>query len=145
MTKEERERLEHKSLFTDERYAKKAWKKFMSDSLESDAAILPELLDNKGNSSNDYLIYQTAYRSVEARLEEQGLSRKPMKAEVLVECNILRAAFDTSTFNVVLDRTAGKVKEELNIGVGAFEELSDDELEALAEHRAKKKSGELNG
>ena len=38
---------------------------------------------------------------------------------------------------MILDRTAGKVKEEINIGTGQYEELSDEELTLLASHRAK--------
>lgn len=137
VTKEEREKMEYQSLFTDERYAKKAWKKLIGTSLESDAAVLPHFVDNKGEISPQSQIYNTAYQNVKDRLQAAGLSRSPMKAEVLVEANVIRAAFDTSTFNILLDRTAGKVKEEISIGVGAFEELTDEELQVLADHRQK--------
>jgi hypothetical protein len=60
-----------------------------------------------------------------------------MKAEILIEASVIRAAFDTSTLNVILDRTAGKVREEISMGVGQFEALTDEELELLAAHRAK--------
>lgn len=139
MTKKKREELEYKSLFTDERYAKSAWKKLIGKSLESDAAMLPEFLDAKGNVTPQSLIYQTAYSNVQARLLKEGVSREPMKAEVLVEANIIRGAFDTAVFNTVLERTAGKVKEEITIGIGSYEEMSDEELEVLANHRAKNK------
>lgn len=139
MTKEEREVREQQSLFGDERYAKKAWKKLFSDGLQSTATMIPEMYDNKGNLSQDYLLYQEAYNNVDSRLKSQGLDRPPMKAEIIVETNLIRAALDTSTFNLVLDRTAGKVREEISVGVGQFEELTDDELMLLAEHRSKAK------
>ena len=47
MTKAEREEREYKSLFTDERYAKRAWKQMIGKSLQSDAAILPAFYDVK--------------------------------------------------------------------------------------------------
>lgn len=135
MKKSEREEREYKSLYSDERYAKKAWKALMGKSLESSAAQLPDLVDKQGNPTNESIIYQTAYNQVVARLKSEGKDRAPQKAEVLIEASIIRASFDTSVFNVILDRTAGKVKEEINIGIGAFEELTDEELEVLANHR----------
>lgn len=138
MTKAEREEREHRSLFGDERYAKKAWKQLLSKSLESDAVFPPEVVDKAGNETLESQIYRQAYDSVSKRLKEQGLDRLPMKAELIVESNLIRAAFDTQTFNVILDRTAGKVKEEISIGTGQFEDLSDEELAILAEHRARK-------
>lgn len=138
MTKKERELREYQSLFTDERYAKQAWKTFIGNSLESDAAVLPVFLDAKGNVSPQSEIYNVAYANVKQRLEAKGLSRPPMKAEVLVETNVIRAAFDTQVFNTLLDRTAGKVKEEISVGKGAYEDLSDEELELLALHRQAK-------
>lgn len=138
MTKPEREEREYKSLFTDERYAKKAFKQLIDKSLRSDAPILPDFVDHTGNTTPQSEIYRAAYNSVQKRLEDEGLSRKPMKAEILVEAATIRAAFDTSTLNVILDRTAGKVKEEISIGTGQYEDLTDDELQLLAEHRSKR-------
>lgn len=138
MTKTEREEREYKSLFTDERYAKKAWKQFFNESLQSDAANMPEFYDAKGNVAPQSVIYKAAVENVRQRLRDKGLSREPMKAEVLVEANVIRSAFDTQVFGVVLDRTAGKVKEEISIGVGAYEELTDEELALLVAHRENK-------
>lgn len=140
MNKSEREIREYKSLFTDERYAKKAWKQFIDRSLQSDAAILPTFVDAGGNTTPQSAIYEQAYKAVARRLLDEGLDREPMKAEVLIEASVIRAAFDNNTLNLILDRTAGKVKEEISIGVGQYEELSDTELKLLAEHRAKQLS-----
>jgi len=136
MDKKQREEKEYLSLFTDERYAKKAWKQFINKSLQSDAVTLPTFVDHAGNPTPQSEIYDAAYQSVKRRLKEEGLSREPMKAEVLIEAAVIRASFDTSTLNVVLDRTAGKVKEEISIGTGPYEDLSDEELKVLAAHRA---------
>jgi hypothetical protein len=137
MTKPEREQKEYASLFTDERYAKRAWKQFISKSLQSDAVALPNFIDAHGNVTPQSEIYDAAYRSVKRRLRDEGLDREPMKAEVLIEASVIRAAFDTNTLNLILDRTAGKVKEEISIGTGQYEELSDEELQLLAAHRTK--------
>jgi hypothetical protein len=137
MTKEQREEREYKSLFTDERYAKRAWKQFIDKALQSDAPLLPDFVDPHGNTTPQSEIYSAAYRSVSSRLQAEGLTRKPMKAEVLIEASVIRAAFDNGTLNLILDRTAGKVKEEISIGVGQYEELSDEELQLLTMHRSK--------
>lgn len=139
MTRKEREQKEYESLFTDERYAKKAWKQFIGQSLQGKAVVLPDFEDSKGNTSPQSLIYSAAFNNVKARLRAQGLERDPMQAEVIVESNVIRAAFDNNVFNTILDRTAGKVKEEINISASAFEELTDEELEVLALHRANQK------
>ena len=138
MTKQEREQREYKSLFTDERYAKQAWKKFIGQSLESAAVDLPAFEDAKGNVSPQSVMYQAALTSVKKRLIAAGLDREPMKAEVLVEANVIRAAFDNNVFNTLLDRTAGKVKEEISLTAGEFAALTDEQLAVLAEHEAKK-------
>lgn len=143
MTKEEREVREYKSLFSDERYAKKAWKDIMGRSLESDGKPLPTSYDPKTGaptfqSEVDYM----AYNNVKKRLEEQGISREPMQAELIVENSILRARFTDTTLNTIFDRTAGKVKEEINVSGNAFENLTDEELELLAAHREEKQKTE---
>lgn len=138
MTKEEREEREYISRFTDERYAKKAWKEAIGESLQSAAAILDTVVDAKGNPTLASIIYDTARRNVADRLAAKGISRAPQKMEVLIEANVIRGSFDATTFNTLLDRTAGKVKDELNITAGAFEELSDEELEVLHRHREQK-------
>jgi len=137
MNKSQREEREYLSLYSDERYAKKAWKQLINKSLQSDAVVLPKFEDAHGNITPQSEIYSAAYKSVEARLKSEGIDRNPMKAEILIEASIIRAAFDTNTLNVILDRTAGKVKEEISIGVGQYEDLSDEELELLALHRSK--------
>lgn len=139
MTKQEREEREYKSLFTDERYAKKAYKKLMSESLESEAAVLPDFEDSRGNSSPQSIIYNTAYKNVETRIKAKGQSRRPTKVEVMIETGVIKAAFDTQSLNLILDRTAGKVKEELSVTSGEFDELSDEELQMLAQHRKAKR------
>lgn len=135
MTKSEREVREYKSLYADERYAKQAWKKLMDRALQGDGKPLPESYDKDGKVSFNSNLDFMAYQNVKARLEADGLDREPQQAELIIECNILRARFADTTFNILLDRTAGKVKDEINLVANNFEELSDEELELLAAHR----------
>ena len=126
MTKKEREALEYKSLFEDERYAKKAWKEFIGRALQSSAAPLPTFLDKNGNIAPQSELDMMAYQNIKKRLAAQGLDREPMQAEMMVENAVLRSRFDTNTLNMLLERTAGKVKEELTVNANQYENLSDE-------------------
>lgn len=139
MTKAERETREFKSLYADERYAKKAWKELIGASLESAGKAFPQTLDPKtGVPTFQSELDTMAYNNVKARLKSQGLDREPQQAELIVECNILRARFNDTTFNTLLERTAGKVKDEIVVNESQFEELTDEELEALVAFREQK-------
>lgn len=140
MDKKTREELEFMSLFGDQRYSKKAWRKVMAESLAGTAAKLPERTDKDGQQTLDSMIDEMAYKNIKARLEAEGKSREPMQAEMIVECNIIRARFNDSPFNTVLDRTAGKVKEEISITDNPYEDMTDEELEVLKAYRDKKKA-----
>lgn len=140
MTKEEREIREYKSLYSDERYAKSAWKQLMDYSLQSPGKKLPVTYDKEGNTTFQSELDRMAYENVKARLIEQGKEREPQQAELIVESNILRARFNDTTFNMLLDRTAGKVKDEITVNSSPFEELTDEELEALTAFRKSKET-----
>lgn len=145
MKKEEREIREYLSLFCDERYAKKAWRQLIGSSLEGAGTALPVSYDPKtGEMTFNSQLDKMAYENVKSRLVKEGKDREPMQAELIVECNILRARFTDTTFNTILDRTAGKVKDEIAVTSSPFEELTDEELEVLAAHRNKKKSKKKN-
>lgn len=131
MDKSKREELEYTSLYTDERYAKKAFKTMIGASLEGEATVLPDFLDAKGNIHPNSVIYTQAYQNVENRLRKQGLSRKPMTAEVAIEANVIRMSFDSTVLNTLLDRTAGKVKDEISLSNGNFDEISYEDLVAM--------------
>lgn len=136
MTKSEREVREYISVYADERYAKKAWKQLIGSALEGPAKVLPESYDPKtGEPTFQSQLDQMAYSNVKARLKAEGKDREPMQAELIVESQILRARFTDTTFNTILDRTAGKVKDEIAVNKSAFEDLTDEELALLAEHR----------
>lgn len=136
MTKSEREVREYISVYADERYAKKAWKQLIGSALEGPASALPVSYDPKtGEPTFQSQLDQMAYNNVKARLKAEGKDREPMQAELIVESQILRARFTDTTFNTILDRTAGKVKDEIAVNKSAFEDLTDEELALLAEHR----------
>jgi hypothetical protein len=135
MFKERREELEAISRYTDPKHANKAWKQVIGKALEAPGKPLPAIVDKYEQKTVASLIEEQAYSNVKSRLESEGLSREPMQVELLVEANIIRARHDSSTFNILLDRSAGKVKDELVISKNAFEELSDDDLEAIAKAR----------
>lgn len=135
MTKAERELNEYKSLYTDKRYAEKAFKSIINDSLQASASPLPVMYDKNGNELPQSTLDRQAYQNVKQRLLAQGLEREPQQAEMMIENAILRARFDNSTFNTMLERTMGKVKDELVVSANEYETMTDEELELLAKHR----------
>lgn len=135
MTKAERELNEYKSLYTDKRYAEKAFKSIINDSLQASASPLPIMYDKNGNELPQSTLDQQAYHNVKQRLLAQGLEREPQQAEMMIENAILRARFDNSTFNTMLERTMGKVKDEIVVSANEYETMTDEELELLAKHR----------
>ena len=138
MTKKERETREYISVYADERYAKKAWKQVIGSSLESAAKPLPTSYDPKtGEPTFQSQLDAMAYNNVKERLRAQGLEREPQQAELIVESHILRARFTDTSFNTILERTAGKVKDEITVNKSVFEDLTDEELALLAAHREK--------
>lgn len=135
MTKAERELNEYKSLYTDKRYAEKAFKSIINDSLQASAGPLPVMYDKQGNELPQSTLDRQAYQNVKQRLLAQGLDREPQQAEMMIENAILRSRFDNSTFNTMLERTMGKVKDELVVSANEYETMTDEELELLAKHR----------
>lgn len=141
MTKKEREEREYASLFQDQRYAKKAWRQVIAESLSANGKPLPEIIDPKTEAPTlQSEIDRMAYDNVVARLRAEGKDREPMQAELIVECNVIRARFADQPFGTLLDRTAGKVKEEVSISENPYDDLTDDELEALYEYRQRKQA-----
>lgn len=139
MTKAERELCEYKSTFTDKRYAEKAFKAIINASLQSEAGALPAMYDKQGNELPQSVLDRQAYENVKRRLLAQGLDREPQQAEMMIENAILRARFDNATFNTMLERTVGKVKDELVVSANEYETMTDEELELLAAHREQQK------
>lgn len=139
MTKAERELCEYKSTFTDKRYAEKAFKSIINDSLQASASPLPVMYDKQGNELPQSTLDRQAYQNVKQRLLAQGLDREPQQAEMMIENAILRSRFDNSTFNTMLERTMGKVKDELVVSANEYETMTDEELELLAKHREQQK------
>lgn len=135
MTKAERELNEYKSLYTDKRYAEKAFKSIINDSLQASAGPLPVMYDKNGNELPQSTLDRQAYQNIKQRLLAQGLEREPQQAEMMIENAILRSRFDNSTFNTMLERTMGKVKDEIVVSANEYETMTDEELELLAKHR----------
>lgn len=143
MTKEDREKREFASLFCDQRFAKKAWRELIAASLAADGKPLPEQIDPKTEAPTlQSEIDRMAYNNVKARLQAEGKTREPMQGELIIEANVIRARFQDQPFGVLLDRTAGKVKEEVSISDNPYDDLSDEELEALAAFREQKRQAE---
>lgn len=142
MDKSEREQREFKSLMCDQRYAKNAWRVLIGEALQGPAKPLPASYDKEGQPTFQTMLDEMAYNNVKARLMKEGLSREPMQAELIVECNVLRARNVDMAWGTLLDRTAGKVKEEVSISDNPYEDLTEEELDVLAAFREQKQAEE---
>ena len=136
--KTEREIKEYHNLFCDPKYARKAWQQLIGQSLTSEAAALPMIVDKDGNETLNGMINSVALHKVQERLTKQGLSRKPMEAEVMIECNIIKARFTDATFVNIRDTGGAKPVDESKLEHSISNEysgLTDEELAKLKEFR----------
>jgi len=136
--KTEREIKEYHNLFCDPKYARKAWQQLIGQSLTSEAAALPMIVDKDGNETLNGMINSVALHKVQERLTKQGLSRKPMEAEVMIECNIIKARFIDATFVNIRDTGGAKPVDESKLEHSISNEysgLTDEELAKLKEFR----------
>ncbi len=145
MDKSTRENIEFISVYSDERFAKQAWKKLIGRALDGPAAPLRVYDAKTGEPTPQTVLEVMAYENIKARLLADGLSREPMQSELLIECNIIRTRHDNSVFNTILDRTAGKVKDEIQVSASPYEDLTDDELAVLAQYRSQNIEEDTNG
>ena len=97
------------------------------------------------NPTLDCDIDLMAYENVKNRMRAEGKTREPMQAELLIENNVLRARFADGALTTILDRTAGKVKEESSLSDNPYEDLTEEELLMLKRHRDAQKAKKDEG
>ena len=128
-----RELLETKNVFADPAYCREAWKSVGTAILLSPAiGCIGDIDTRDGN------IEQYTYEKLTKELKKVG--RAPTELEMIFHCQAARARFDTSAAVFVRDTVGAKPVDESKVTVGKsqYEELSDDELEALLRYRNSK-------
>ena len=131
-----RELLETRNVFADPAYCREAWKSVGQAILLSPAIGCIGDIDTRDGSIEAY-----TYRKLTEELKDIG--RKPTELEMIFHCQAARARFDTSAAVFVRDTVGAKPIDESKVTVGRsqYEEMSDDELEALLRYRQQRDGG----
>lgn len=131
-----RELLETRNVFADPAYCREAWKSVGTAILLSPAIGCIGDIDTRDGAIESY-----TYRKLTEELKDIG--RKPTELEMIFHCQAARARFDTSAAVFVRDTMGAKPIDESKVTVGRsqYEEMSDDELEALLRYRQQRDGG----
>ena len=142
-----RELLETRNVFADPAYCREAWKSVGQAILLSPAIGCIGDIDTKDGAIESY-----TYDKLCRELKDIGAStsgngavtgRQPTELEMIFHCQAARARFDTSAAVFVRDTVGAKPIDESKVTVGRsqYEEMSDDELEALLRYRQQRDGG----
>ena len=138
-----RELKETMNVFSDPRTQREAWRSLGIKLLNNPATKAPEQLDKDGNPTLASSIEQYTYRQLvnDIKRSEQP-DREPTEIEMILACQMVKARFDTQAAIFVRDTLGAKPVDEskmdATLSANQYEQLTDEELELLAAHRAKK-------
>lgn len=145
-----RELLETKNVFADPAYCREAWKSVGTAILLSPAIGCIGDIDTRDGAIESY-----TYKKLTEELKNVGAStsadgrpvvgRQPTELEMIFHCQAARARFDTSAAVFVRDTVGAKPIDESKVTVGRsqYEDMSDDELEALLRYRNMRDQGKV--
>ena len=141
--KDLRELKETMNVFSDPRTQREAWRSLGVRLLNNPATKAPEQLDKDGNPTLASSIEQYTYRQLvnDIKRSEQP-DREPTEIEMILACQMVKARFDTQAAIFVRDTLGAKPVDEskmdATLSANQYEQLTDEELELLAAHRAQK-------
>ena len=141
--KDLRELKETMNVFSDPRTQREAWRSLGVKLLNNPATKAPEQLDKDGNPTLASSIEQYTYRQLvnDIKRSEQP-DREPTEIEMILACQMVKARFDTQAAIFVRDTLGAKPidesKMDATLSANQYEQLTDEELELLAAHRAQK-------
>lgn len=134
-----RKELEAKNLFADPRYCRQAWSSVGQAILQNPCTKPIPKQDKDGNDAFSYVLEKYSYNKLAEDLKTLGQpDREPTELEMILQCQIAKARFDTSAAVFIRDTLGAKPVDESKIDASVnnpFESLSDEELELLAKHR----------
>ena len=137
--KSRREQSEMMNLFADPKYCRNAWKSVGQAILQNPCTKPIPQVDKDGNDAFSYKLEQYSYKKLSDDIKRLGKEdREPTELEMILQCQIAKARFDTSAAVFVRDTLGAKPVDESKIDAtvnNPYESLSDEELELLAKHR----------
>lgn len=141
--KSDRETKEMKNLFGDPKTARMAWRSVGAAILQSPCSSKIDIYDKDGTPTLDTQVEQYSYASLKRDIAtlSKGADREPTELEMIFRCQALHARHNPASATFIRDTVGAKPVDESKsevTNVNPYEELSDDELEALAAFRASK-------
>lgn len=134
-----RTQKEMESLFADPKFARKAWKA-VGNAILQNPAIKPHTeLDKNGFETLNSQIAKYSYETLSNDLKTLGAeARQPTELEMILQCQIAKARYDTAAAIFVRDTLGAKPVDETKVDANInnpYEDLTDEELELIAKHR----------
>lgn len=144
--KEQRERLEMKNLFSDPKFNRQAWQSIGRAILQNPAVITPIVINKDGVETVDSMIQNYSYNKLCNDIKTlSDENRAPTELEMILQCQIVKARTDTSAAVFVRDTLGAKPVDESKVDQtinNMYEQMTDEELELLAAHRAAKNASD---
>lgn len=141
--KELREMYEMKNIFSDPKYVRQAWKAIGTAILQN-PAIKPCIIstDKDGNPSISQQVEDYSYNKLKQDIKALGDDdREPTELEMILQCQMLKARWDTAAATFVRDTLGAKPVDESKVDAqvnNPYEQLSDEELEMIVKMREQK-------
>ena len=143
-----RTQKEMESLFKDPKFSRKAWKNVGLAILQNPATRAPMQTDKEGEETLQSAIERYSYDKLSNDIKALGEpDRQPTELEMILQCQIMRARFDTNAAIFVRDTLGAKPVDESKIDAqvsNPYEQLSDEELELLQKTREAKLLAQQN-
>lgn len=140
--KNDRESKEMQNLFADPKFARKAWRSVGAAIVQNPAKRPIQTYDKDGNPTLQSEVESYSYAKLKSDIGNLGKEeREPTELEMIMQCQIVKARFDTAAATFVRDTLGAKPVDESKIDAqvsNPYESLSDEELEAIAAMRAAK-------
>ena len=137
-----RQLKEMQNLFADPKFSRQAWKA-VGQAIAMQPAIKPiQSFDKEGNETVASQIESYSYNKLSADIAELGKeNRQPTELEMILHCQMVKARIDTSAAIFIRDTLGAKPVDESKVDAqlsNPYEQLTDEELEALQAMREKK-------
>lgn len=142
---DDRNKKEMQNLFGDPKFARKAWKAVGAAIAASPVTrTIEPVYDKEGNIALPSLIEDYSYNKLKRDIDSlsNGERREPTELELILQCQMVRARYDTSAAVFIRDTLGAKPVDESKMDAtvnNPYEDLSDEELEMIAEHRKQAK------
>lgn len=137
-----RQLKEMQNLFADPKFSRQAWKA-VGQAIAMQPAVKPiQSFDKEGNETIASQIESYSYNKLSADIAELGKeNRQPTELEMILHCQMVKARIDTSAAIFIRDTLGAKPVDESKVDAqlsNPYEQLTDEELEALQAMREKK-------